>query len=511
VANASDLISLPTQVSAPAFELDEAPLRPREAGTVVAVPVLAAAGEDDDPTLGPGAAALEETLGVDLLALLDHHEVTGKVGEVVSHPVLGHDQFHSVLCVGVGRGAPTDLHRAGAEVARRVKGRQLLVTTLSAIADDDGLGALVEGLTLGSFEFHWRSQGARAQPVRRVVLAAPADRQPLLDKAVAIASASWRARVLATTPSNLKTPAWLAAQATELALEAGLKVKVWDERQLEADGFGGISAVGNAAAAAPRLIRLDYTPRKAVGHLVLVGKGITFDSGGLSIKPGELMVNMKRDMTGGGVVLATMAALKAVGCPVRVTGLVAAAENAIGGNALRPGDVITHFGGLTTEVTNTDAEGRLVLADALAYADAELDPDVVVDVATLTGAAKVLLGLKTGAVFATDDTLAGRLIDSGAQGGEPLWRLPLLDDYEERLSSRVADLDNSGSSSIGGVITAALFLQRFTGGRPWAHLDIASVGDALEEDGIYTKGPTGFGARALLRWLGQDDPLKGIR
>ena len=241
---------------------------------------------------------------------------------------------------------------------------------------------------------------------------------------------------------------------------------------------------------------------------MLVGKGITFDTGGLSIKPGEAMVNMKRDMTGGAVVMATMAALAAVGCPVRVVGLVAAAENAVSGNALRPGDVVRHYGGRTTEVTNTDAEGRLVLADALAYAVAEIKPAVIVDVATLTGAMKVALGQQVGGYFANDEALAGLLGAAADAAGEPLWRFPLTDAYESKLASSVADADNAPGGP--GAITAALFLQHFVGDVPWAHLDIASVGDAPAECYEWTTGPTGFGARALLEWLGSPEPLAGI-
>ncbi|MBA3781450.1 MAG: leucyl aminopeptidase, partial [Nocardioides sp.] len=310
----------------------------------------------------------------------------------------------------------------------------------------------------------------------------------------------------------LKNPPWLAEQAVEIARVAGLEVDVWDEKRLATDGFGGILGVGQASATPPRLIRLDYTPAKGgrkARHVVLVGKGITFDTGGLDIKPAEGMVAMKRDMTGGAVVLATMAALAAVGCPLRVTGLIAAAENAVSGNAMRPGDVIRHYGGRTSEVTNTDAEGRLVMADALAYAVDKLDPDVLVDIATLTGAMKVALGQGTGGFFASDEALAGSIDAAGNDSGERLWRFPLAADYEELLSSKVADADNAPGGP--GAITAALFLQHFTGGLPWAHLDVASVGDAPAEKYEWTAGPTGFGARVLLTWLGQDDPLAGIK
>ena len=278
------------------------------------------------------------------------------------------------------------------------------------------------GAMLGSFAFHWRSGPPEHRPVARIVLADLPD--------VARAGARprgrgrWRGLALADAlhrPVEPQEPG-LAGRAGRgsIADEAGLDITVWDEKQLAADGLRRhLVAVGQASATPPRLIRLDYTPRKASRRtptVALVGKGITFDTGGLSIKPGEAMVNMKRDMTGGAVVMATMAALAAVGCPVRVVGLVAAAENAIGGDAMRPGDVVRHYGGRTSEVTNTDAEGRLVLADALAYAVAVVRPDVVVDVATLTGAMKVALGQQVGGYFATDDALAATLARGRRRG-----------------------------------------------------------------------------------------------
>jgi leucyl aminopeptidase len=519
VATASELNTLPPQVSPPDLELSEALLSAHGltalgAGSVVAVPVLP--GEESDgevggPILGPGAAELVELLDLDLLALLEHHQASGKAGEIISHPVLGHPQVDLVLCVGLGAARPADFRSGGAALARAVKDRDLLVTTVTALADDASLRAFVEGLVLGSFEFHWRSEGPKAHPVRRVVLAATADRQQVLDRAVTVAEAGWLARAMATTPSNLKNPGWLADRAAGLAEEHGLDLEVWDETQLADEGFGGIVAVGKGSATPPRLIQLGYTPekkRRGAAHVVLIGKGITFDTGGLSIKPAEAMLNMKRDMTGAGVVLATMAALARMDCQVRVTGLVAAAENAIGAASFRPGDVIRHYGGRTTEVTNTDAEGRLVLADALAYAVAKLKPDVLVDVATLTGAVKVALGLGTGGLFANRDLLADRLTASGAEAGELFWRLPLAADYEDKLSSKVADADNGAGNP--GAITAALFLQHFAGDLPWAHLDIASVGDSTADKGVYTTGPTGFGARTLLHWLEQDDPTEGL-
>jgi leucyl aminopeptidase len=220
------------------------------------------------------------------------------------------------------------------------------------------------------------------------------------------------------------------------------------------------------------------------------------------------MMLMKRDMTGAGVVMAVMGALADVDCPVNVTGLLPLAENSVGADSMRPGDVLRQYGGRTTEVTNTDAEGRLVLADAMAYAVSEIGPDAIVDIATLTGAIKIALGQKTGGYFANDDALSDVLRASSLAAGEPLWRMPLEEDYEERLASKVADADNS--AGMPGAITAALFLQHFVGDLPWAHIDIASVGDAPKDEHEYTKGPTGFGARALLHWLELREPLAGV-
>ena len=234
---------------------------------------------------------------------------------------------------------------------------------------------------------------------------------------------------------------------------------------------------------------------------MIIGKGITFDSGGISIKPRDAMMTMKRDMTGAGVVIAVMGALRDLDVAVKVTGLVPTAENAFGAASMKPGDVITHYGGRTSFVGNTDAEGRLVLADALAYAAEHIDATAVVDIATLTGAGKVALGLTLGALFANDDVLAKQLDEAGQLSGEPVWRLPLHAAYESKLEEMTADATNAAGGP--GSITAALFLQHFTGDGPWAHLDIASVGDSPKDAFEYTQGATGFGSRLLLRWVEQ--------
>jgi len=514
------VVQLPPQVSPPQFTLaDVAPSRLAEAD-VVAVAVLPG---PDGVTLGPGAAELADDLGIDLLALASATGATGATGEVTDLPVVGtpnqaDSTLSRVLLVGVGDASTTDLRRAGATLARRTTNASTVASSVASVGDDAALSAFVEGATLGSFSFSLHRDGPENLPVGRIVLCLTGsddDRSAVLRRAVARAGASWQARLLASVPSNIKTPAWLADQAVTTAEGAGLKATVLDEVQLAERGFGGIVGVGQAAAAPPRFVQLEYKPagkssrgsRKAP-HVVLVGKGITFDSGGLSIKTGQGMVTMKRDMTGAAVVAAVMAALPEVDCPVRVTGLLPIAENAVSGNSMRPGDVITQYGGRTTEVTNTDAEGRLVLADGLAYAVDKLSPDALVDVATLTGAMKVALGQSLGGLFANDDALAGALDAAGARSGEPVWRMPLSSEYEHKLSSKIADADNAPGGP--GAITAALFLQHFVGGLPWAHLDIASTGDAPKDSYEWTEGPTGFGARLLLDWLSLPEPLAGV-
>ncbi|MBL7511913.1 leucyl aminopeptidase family protein [Frankia sp. CN4] len=323
-----------------------------------------------------------------------------------------------------------------------------------------------------------------------------------------IARAVLTARDLINTPSLLKSPEWFARRAVALARAAGLDATLLDVRDLEAGGFGGLVAVGGGSVRPPYLVELRYDgpPAEdgaALGHRVLVGKGITFDSGGLSLKPAGSMISMKTDMSGAAAVLATMAALPELGAPGKVTGLLCVAENMIGAAAMRPGDVITCWGGRTVEVLNTDAEGRLVLADGLAYAAGALGADALVDLATLTGAISVALGRRTAGLFASDDELAGALTAAAEAAGERVWRLPLVEEYRPALESPVADLANMGRALEvgGGSITAALFLREFTAGVPWAHLDIAGTARADSDDAEITRGGTGWGVRTLLRWL----------
>jgi leucyl aminopeptidase len=349
---------------------------------------------------------------------------------------------------------------------------------------------------------------AGAVPARGVVVVVPGEAE-VGEAAVAVSRAHRRARAtllartLSAVPSNVKNPPWLADRAVEVAGRTGLGVRVWDEDALRAGGFGGLLAVGGASATPPRLVALEHRPDGADAstlHVVLVGKGITFDTGGLQVKPPEAMLGMTTDMSGAAVVLAVLGACRALEVRVRVTGLLPLAENAVGAGSYRPGDVITHHDGTTVEVGNTDAEGRLVLADALGYAVSGLTPDAVVDVATLTGAARVALARVMAPVFATDDALRDALLAAGEAAGETLWPLPLPAQYRRALDSEVADLRHIAEGGA-GAITAALFLREFVGDVPWAHLDIAGPGRSDVDAGTVAKGGTGFGTRLLLRWL----------
>ena len=468
------------------------------AATAEAVAVPVRSGPRIDPAYADGVAGIFALGAPDLLA---HEDAKGEPGEIVRAPFRMGDGITEMLLFGVGDGSPSALRKAGATIARQVRGRGKVMVAAPSEADDDALAAFAEGILLASYDFRVGGSAKRpgAESITVVTSAGAA-----LERGAAVARAVALARDLTNTSSVEKCPQWLAERAEELAGEAGLTVRVRDENALATEGFGGLVAVGSGSSRPPRLIELTYEPDGAAPdrHLVLVGKGITFDSGGLSLKSNEGMKTMKTDMAGGAVVIAVMSALRELGVPVKVTGLVAAAENMPSGSAMRPGDVIRHYGGTTSEVLNTDAEGRLVLADALAYADAELDPATVVDIATLTGAAKVALGLRHAALYATDDALAEDLIGAGRGSGEALWRMPLVDEYREAIDSDVADVANIGRGGFSaGSITAALFLREFAGDRPWAHLDIAGPARATSDDGELTKGATGFGVRLLLRWL----------
>ncbi|WP_156753849.1 leucyl aminopeptidase family protein [Actinokineospora pegani] len=478
------------------------------AGSGLATVVLSRAADEGPPLLGPGGGDLTA-------AWADSVALTGAAGETQPGP----DGAAASWVLGIGGGGGADWRAAGAALAGVLRARQAdgdggagaapvrgVVLELPPDAGPVEVAAFTRGVSLGGYRYVVTAEQdpPRLRAVRLVVPDAErrAALAPAVAKASALAAATAFARDLANTPSNVKDPAWLARTAARVVGKvAGLDVAVHDEKWLAAQRFGGVLAVGGGSASPPRLIHLRWAPEGATGpHLVLVGKGITFDTGGISIKPADGMHLMRTDMSGGAAVIAAMVAVARLGLPVRVSALVPCAENHVSGSAYRPGDVVRHYGGRTTEVKNTDAEGRMVLADALAYAAADLGADVLVDVATLTGAMKVALGLRTGGLFATDDDLAARLSTAGERVDEAWWRMPLLvDDLADDVVSDIADV-RQGPPGPGG-ITAALFLREFTDGLPWAHLDIAGPARAERGYDDVVPGATGFAARTLVEFV----------
>ena len=419
--------------------------------------------------------------------------------------------------VGLGSkerlGADTWLH-AGGECVRLAEQGQ--ATGLQIIAPVPGRGAgggavhqLALGAHLATYRFAAYKSGAqRARRLEEVAIASGRERawsaaeRGELARAEATARAVIQARNWVNEPAMRLTPAVLATAAAAMARRAQLKCEVLDERALARRKMNMILGVGMGSANPPRLVHLRYLPpgrRAAEGPTVLVGKGITFDAGGLCLKPPDGMMGMKVDMGGAAAVLATLGALAELRVPREVHGIVALAENMPSGTALRPGDILTHASGKTVEVNNTDAEGRLVLADALHVALAQ-KPACIVDVATLTGACMVALGPHTAGMFANDEDLAASLATAAAAAGEDIWRLPLTEALRDQLKSDVADMRNTGER-YGGAITAALFLRTFAGSAPWAHLDIAGPVTSSQASGARGKGATGFGVATLLQWL----------
>jgi len=324
-----------------------------------------------------------------------------------------------------------------------------------------------------------------------------------------IARALYTARDLIHTPSNIKNPLWMAQEAKKIADEKGLAITIRSGKELAQ--FGGLRAVGNSSPKpGPRFIEITYIPKgksrsaSALPHVVIVGKGITFDTGGISLKrPYEFMTAMKSDMAGAAAALATISALPDLQPQVKVTVLMMCAENALSGTSQRPSDVITQYGGTTVEIINTDAEGRLVLADGLAYAIENLDPDYLFDIATLTGSATLGLGRQYAALYTRDEKLAKELVSVGESSGERVWHMPLIDDYRDSLESDVADLNHAADKGdySAGSVTAALYLEHFVGDSRWVHLDIAGTGRSETDSGENAKGGTGFGVRFFIDWI----------
>ena len=427
--------------------------------------------------------------------------VTGKAGEVIDIPVLQESgEVVHILLVGVGESSNSHIRRASATIGRKVKASKSSVLSLLVESDSD---AQLHFISSALATYIWSQKSGTKSLTPEITLVG--DFAKVLERSKVQVKSTWKARDLIQTPSNIKNPVWMAAQAKSLARDSTLSLKIKSGRQLAE--FGGLSAIGNSSVKnPPRFVELSYKPKgsKKAPHVVLVGKGITFDTGGVSLKrPYEAMAPMKSDMAGAAVVLMATIAAAELKLNVRITALLMLAENSLSGTSTRPSDVITHYGGTTVEVINTDAEGRLVLADGLAYADKNLDPDYLIDVATLTGAATLGLSRYYGAMYTRDNKLARKLSDIGDYTGDQIWHMPLIDDYSVALESNIADFNHTADKFKfqGGSVTAALFLENFVGKRKWVHLDIAGPARSEVDAGENVKGGTGYGVRLLTQWL----------
>jgi leucyl aminopeptidase len=459
--------------------------------------------EESFECVGPIVTEIEKFFGLNLVDELTFFGPTGKAGEIFEIPVSATDSpTDRIFLVGIGDQSGSSLRAAGASVGRKVRGKNLTVYSACAVKE---VKAHAISMALGAWVWNLKTDKKKEEPK---LLVGSKDKKTVED-AAAIAQAICRARDLIHTPANIKTPAWMGKQAELFAQGTGLKVKILAGTELKE--FGGLRAVGGSSPKpGPRMIQLSYQPKSkkksvsALPHVVLVGKGITFDTGGISLKrPYDTMMAMKSDMAGSAAILGTLTALEELQPNVRVTALMMMAENAISGTAQRPSDVIKHYGGTTVEVINTDAEGRLVLADGLAYADINLDPDYLVDIATLTGAATLGLGRQYAAMYTRDNALAAQLSKAGEETGDRVWHMPLVDDYKDSLGSDIADFNHNASKGkySAGSVTAALFLENFVGTRRWVHLDIAGTARSEVDAGENSKGGTGFGVRLLTEWI----------
>ncbi|MGW4818141.1 leucyl aminopeptidase [Streptomyces sp. NPDC004227] len=469
-----------------------------------------------DLVVAPGAEAVDEAYDGKLAGVLGTLGASGAEGEVTKLPAPSGFKAPLVLAVGLGPRPEKDagydaeaLRRAAGAAARALAGSKKAGFALP-VTDAADAAAVGEGALLGAYSFDsYKENGKDAEsrngkaPLGEAVLLGGKGRdkayKAAVERATAVSEELNRARDLINTPPNDLNPAAFAAAAQEAAKEHGLKVQVLDEKALAKGGYGGILGVGSGSASAPRLVKLSYTSPKAKKHLALVGKGITYDSGGISLKPAGHNETMKCDMSGAAAVFSAVVAAARLGLEVNVTGWLALAENMPSGSATRPGDVLRMYSGKTVEVLNTDAEGRLVLADAL-WAASQEKPDAIVDVATLTGAMVLALGSRTFGIMANDDAFRSAIHEAAEEVGEAAWPMPLPEHLRKGMDSPTADLANMGER-MGGGLVAGLFLREFVGeGITWAHLDIA--GPAFNESGPFgytPKGGTGSAVRTLVR------------
>jgi leucyl aminopeptidase len=493
---------MPWTISIPAIALSSAP--PAEINTeLIAVPVF----EDDEDE--SDLRAFDDATGGALIRARESRELQGKLYEVLITPLGNGWRAARVAFVGAGKRGEFNTERlrrvasAAALSARQRRVQRLAWAHRGDLPLAASVQAATEGIALAAFSADRYKSGERGAPALEEVLiiAGAGGEAARLEEAIErgriLGESSNLARELSNEPSNVLTPTVFADRATELCTAVGLEVDVLGEREIAQLGMGLLLGVARGSAEPPRVIVMRHTPPGAprTPVLGLVGKGITFDTGGISIKPADGMERMKDDMAGGAAVVCAMRSIALLRAPIQVVGVVPTTENMPGGRALKPGDVLTSASGKTVEVINTDAEGRLILGDGLWYAQ-QLGATHLVDVATLTGAAVVALGKVTAAVFGQPDSWIRTVRETALAAGDRCWPMPLYEEYAEQLKSDIADMMNTGGRPA-GACTAAMFLKEFVGTTPWAHLDVAGVAWLDEPKPWMTKGATGVAVRAL--------------
>lgn len=462
-----------------------------------------------------GTGAVDAAVDGAVTALIERENFEGKVGQVTDLTPCAGVKASRIIIVGLGKQEEFDanaIRKAASAAARRA--RDLSAKRIATILHGGGIGgidpataalAITEGTILGTYQFNkHKTADTKPNPIERIgIVETDAGKIDAIKSGIAhgqaLAEAKNYARDLTNEPPNVLTPSYLADQALAVARETGLECRIIERDEMKELGMNLLLGVSKGSVEDPKFIVLRYRGASDAKTIALVGKGITFDSGGLNIKPGDSMANMKDDMAGAGVVLAAMQAIAALKPKTNVIGVLPATENMPGGNATRPGDIITGLSGKTVEINNTDAEGRLILADAVAFAERE-QADEIIDLATLTGACVVALGRDMAAVMGTDQDLIDGLIKSAKDGGEQLWQLPLHLPYEDSLKSDFADMKNSGGRE-GGTIVGGLFIKKHVEKTPWAHIDIAGTCALDKETPLGPKGGTGFGVSTLVNYV----------
>ncbi len=444
-----------------------------------------------------GGEKLSAPLRKSIDRAMKRDEFTGEAGSTVELAAPEDSNLERVLLVGLGDKPDTEVIRqAGGLAGRAGAGRDVVVTTFHGVKN--GAAPFAEGFLLGQYRFDKYKAKKGKSASRSLKFAGDGGRAASTEakRSIILAEAVNQARDLQNEPSGAKPPAVIANQAVKMARSLGLKTRVYTDKEFKDERFGGLMGVAAGSHRPARMLVLRHEPKSPKATVALVGKGIVFDSGGLSLKPPSGMETMKTDMSGAANVIAAMGAIAKLNPQVRVIAVCPLTENMPGGNATRPGDVLTARNGTTMEVLNTDAEGRLVLADALALA-AESKPDIIVDQATLTGACKVALGGKIAGLFGNDADAIERVKKAAERAGEAVWHMPMPDYYRKNIDSDIADIKNTGSRW-GGAINAAFFLKEFVGDVPWTHLDIAGPARWDEDEHYQVKGGSGFGVRTLV-------------